>query len=103
MDDLKDIKLNIIKNKLMNKEFYNTKEFKYLGKHFNKNIKKPTMLFSNTEIKFINAIFENHRDNVFFIQGKRYSVFFKNLVLEKHFSESGWIYVLMPKKYYFNS
>lgn len=93
-------KPSIFKNKLLYKQFYHTEMFRHLSKRLNKNTSKSKIIEDKSIQLLINAVFENKREDIFHISGYRYSLFFKNLVLEKYSVESEWVYVIHSKKNY---
>ena len=74
-------------NKKRNKKFYNTKDFWDIFYTFN-NFKGSEMIEDKLLIMFIESIFENNREIIFYEKWYRYSIAFNHLIIEKYYGET---------------
>ena len=92
----------LMKKKIIYREYYNSNNFKLLTNKLINKITLSKIITSNIEIMWINSVFENMKDKVFYEKNIKYSIIYKSLVLEKHVLDDSWCYVIHNKKKYKN-
>lgn len=90
--------LEFKKKKQIRKDFFENLDFFEIYNSI-RNITKPYIVKDPKQMLWIDSILENKRDSIFFEPNHRYSVDYKELIVEKFYKETT-IYVIHPKLNY---